>query len=90
MKEKEAPTRRQASQEFLKLVKEEELSSSQFDEIMQIANKDLLKSLSDHSESTRENCLNAIIELLQRCTRITQFLPYILAALVDRTNCVDL
>ena len=57
---------------------------------MMMANKDLLKGLADHSEYTREHSLHAIIELLQRCTRITPYLPYIFAALVDRTNCNDL
>jgi hypothetical protein len=55
-----------------------------------MANKDLLKNLADSSEFNRENSLTIIIELLQRCTRITPFLPYIFAALIDRTNCNDL
>lgn len=57
---------------------------------MLMANKDLLKNLEDPSEINRENSLLIIIELLQRCTRITPFLPYIFAALIDRTNCNDL
>lgn len=90
MKEKEVGVRRQAIVDFLKIVKEEELSSSIFEEITHMANKDLLKNLADSSEFNRENSLNIIIELLPRCTRITPFLPYIFAALIDRTNCNDL
>ncbi len=49
MKEKEVGVRRQAIAEFLRIVKEEELSSSSFEEIMHMANKDLLKNLADSS-----------------------------------------
>jgi hypothetical protein len=90
MKEKEVAVRKQAIVDFLRIVKEKELSSSAFEEIMHMANKDLLKNLADSSEINRENSLFIIIELLQRCTRITPFLPYIFAVLIERTNCNDL
>ncbi len=90
MREKEVPARRQAITDFLRIVRNEQLPASGFDELMMMANKDLLKNLADHSEYTREHSLHAIIELLQRCSRIKPYLPYLFAALVDRTNCNDL
>jgi hypothetical protein len=53
MKEKEVPLRRQAILEFLRIVQTEDLPAGAFDEIMMMANKDLLKNLADGSEFNR-------------------------------------
>lgn len=52
--------------------------------------KEIIKSYYDHSEANREQSINLTIELLSRCKNINTALPYILEALKDRTNCVDL
>jgi len=53
MREKEVSLRRQAILDFLKMVQTEDLPASGFDEIMMMANKDLLKNLADSSEFNR-------------------------------------
>ena len=76
--------------ELLRIVRQEQLSTAQFEELMVMCNKELLKCLSDQLEYTREHALLTLIELATRVPRIGPYLPYLLAALIDRTNCNDL
>ena len=52
--------------------------------------KDLLKCFSDSSEYNREHAVKTVIELLSRCRSLRPALPYIFAALTDRTNSNDI
>ena len=57
---------------------------------MHMGLKELIRCYYDSAEANRENSINLTIELLTRCKNIYNFLPYIMEALKDRTNCVDL
>ena len=57
---------------------------------MHMGLKDLIRCYYDQAETNRENSILLTIDLLTRCKNISTFLPYIMEALKDRTNCVDL
>ena len=82
--------RREAIKELHHAIISQQLNARVFQEVADLLMKGILKSFSDESEVVRELAVLIIIELLTRCEEINQFLSYILAVLVDRTNCSDL